>query len=194
MKPADRFSAIVAQIAEGMPIPWEALEKDFSDPEDQVILQRLRQLADTLSVREESAFRSPDLENTTVAFSSQRRPPRSTPAPMPHHRHRRSVPPCTSRVGADHTIRGTGQITCDFVNLGTIRADADGRTLQVYSGAKSNEGLLLATGNGVLSLDAATIPQSGAGTIRAIRTKATSASTAAPISASTVSRRSTTAH
>ncbi|MEQ8849962.1 choice-of-anchor D domain-containing protein [Botrimarina sp.] len=59
--------------------------------------------------------------------------------------------------GADHTIRGTGQIITTLVNDGSVLADVDGRTLQLAFGTKTNNGTLAATGGGVLLLTNTTI-------------------------------------
>ena len=69
--------------------------------------------------------------------------------------------------GETHTIRGTGQISADISNLGTIVADADSSVLQLYGGSKANDGLLAAIGTSTLRITGPQLTQSENGRIRA---------------------------
>jgi hypothetical protein len=55
-------------------------------------------------------------------------------------------------IGPDLTVRGSGQLTATLVNEGTVRADADGRWLNVFGGAKTNNSRYEATNNGILRI------------------------------------------
>ncbi len=60
--------------------------------------------------------------------------------------------------GANHTIRGEGRISTGIDNHGTVSADVAGRVLQLDSAAKTNHGVMQATGGGLLSV-CATVDQ-----------------------------------
>ncbi len=66
--------------------------------------------------------------------------------------------------GAGHTIRGEGRISAGIDNRGTISADVAGRVLQLDTAAKTNNGLMRATGGGLLSL-CTTIDQAADGVL-----------------------------
>ncbi len=68
--------------------------------------------------------------------------------------------------GAGHTIRGEGRVATGIDNYGTIRADADGRTLLLSDQPKTNRGSIEATNNGILQITSGAITQEG-GTILA---------------------------
>ncbi len=55
-------------------------------------------------------------------------------------------------MGPDLTMRGSGQLAAALVNNGLIRADADGRWLNIFGGTKTNNGRYEATDNGILRL------------------------------------------
>jgi hypothetical protein len=67
----------------------------------------------------------------------------------------------------DHVIRGSGNIYYSLVNFGTISADVSGQILQLWQGTKTNNGLMQATGGGVLQINGDTINQTGGGLLRA---------------------------
>src|SRR5205814_8449769 len=54
--------------------------------------------------------------------------------------------------GANRTIRGTGRILGSWINNGLILADVSGATLQMDSGARTNNSIMQATGGGTLVL------------------------------------------
>lgn len=54
--------------------------------------------------------------------------------------------------GPGHTIDGTGAISVDFVNNGTVAADVGGKTLLLQIRPKVNNALLSATGGGTLNI------------------------------------------
>ncbi|MEQ8914929.1 MAG: hypothetical protein RIE03_21795, partial [Pseudomonadales bacterium] len=66
-------------------------------------------------------------------------------------------------IGPGITIRGSGWVSLDFSNTGTVRADAPGRELQVR-GIVTNTGVLEATDDGVL-LISSIVEQVGSGRI-----------------------------
>jgi hypothetical protein len=71
--------------------------------------------------------------------------------------------------GANHTIHGFGQIFGDFINNGTIQADNPFNTLDFRFGNVTNNGVIGATNDGILSLNLIDliINQSPSGVIRA---------------------------
>lgn len=54
--------------------------------------------------------------------------------------------------GSEHTIRGEGRIEAGIQNDGLVSADADGLILQLYGGAKTNNGIMQATSGGILDI------------------------------------------
>jgi hypothetical protein len=66
---------------------------------------------------------------------------------------------------AGHTIRGTGRVHATLANEGTIVADRPDRPLELRTGAKSNAGVMTATGGGTLDITAITVTQTGDGRI-----------------------------
>ncbi len=75
--------------------------------------------------------------------------------------------------GADHIIRGDGQISANLDNLGTIRADREGTPLYLVTNAKNNYGLLEATDGAELYISNGAITQSETGVIRADNARVT---------------------
>ncbi|HEX8076836.1 MAG TPA: hypothetical protein VF511_03395 [Chthoniobacterales bacterium] len=78
----------------------------------------------------------------------------------------------TATQGADHTIRGRGnvrlQYQATFVNNGTIAADSSGRTLEVRTDAPAtlyNKGAIMAAAGGRLLLGSGIVDQTGGGTL-----------------------------
>jgi hypothetical protein len=68
--------------------------------------------------------------------------------------------------GAEHTIRGTGQISgTPLTNEGLVQADLNTRVLQVYNAAASNSGTLRASDGGILSLSLVPLSQSAGGQV-----------------------------
>ncbi len=68
---------------------------------------------------------------------------------------------------AGHSIVGTGNIYVALANAGLVSADQAGRTLQLLSFGKSNTGVMGSTGGGNIQVNATTVNQTGAGTLRA---------------------------
>jgi hypothetical protein len=67
-----------------------------------------------------------------------------------------------------HLIRGTGRIYGAMVNNSEVRADQSARVLELLSAAKTNNGLLNAVNNGILSISGVGVTQDAAnGRIRA---------------------------
>jgi hypothetical protein len=66
---------------------------------------------------------------------------------------------------ATHTIRGTGRIPAAFINNGTINANVNGRTLELFSYDKTNNALMTATNGGILRFTSGTYTQGALGQI-----------------------------
>ena len=69
--------------------------------------------------------------------------------------------------GADHTVRGVGQISSGLLNLGQVRADVsvsvNGNTLELSGADKTNQGTIDAAASTTLILNGFTLDQSGEG-------------------------------
>jgi len=69
--------------------------------------------------------------------------------------------------GANHTIRGVGNLRIATTNNGLIRADSTGNALQLYQFDKSNNNVMEAVSGGVIQVNAITVTNSASGIIRA---------------------------
>ncbi len=67
--------------------------------------------------------------------------------------------------GADHSIRGYGQILVDLINSGVVAADRDGQVLELSTGNKTNLSTMRAEDGGELRLANTTVTQSASGEV-----------------------------
>ncbi|MFA6044422.1 MAG: hypothetical protein WC718_05510, partial [Phycisphaerales bacterium] len=69
--------------------------------------------------------------------------------------------------GANHTIRGTGNLYTYLINNGTISADISGRTLQLLTQPKTNNSVIRAINGANLALSNFTLTQNSPGSLTA---------------------------
>jgi len=72
--------------------------------------------------------------------------------------------------GADHTIRGAGQINAPMINEGTLRSTSTGfgNVLDIQTTDKVNNGVIEAGANSFVEIDSVNIDQSGGGVLDAL--------------------------
>ncbi len=75
--------------------------------------------------------------------------------------------PAVVTNAATHLIHGTGNIHGALANDGVVNADVNGRTLQLFSAAKSNSNLITATNGGILQISSSTLSQLPTAIVRA---------------------------
>ncbi len=70
-------------------------------------------------------------------------------------------------LGTGQTLRGSGNVYPNVVNNGTIQADQNAKTLQLFSANKANNNVVQAINGGSLSISGITLTQGGAGSVLA---------------------------